>query len=206
MDLLEVSHRALRQAKSIPGDNAAIVGQGVIGLSALAYCTALGFQTAIVESEPTRLKIAKQMGATLTVSPAVEGFVERIVSFFDGDGADFVLKAASDWSAIRTAMEIARTDAAIVVVSRHTQQPDFDPLGYPFPGKRLNLVTTYGYPPDGHRWDARRSVVLTMNLLACQKVTIKPMITHRFACDELPQVYQRLDQGDQTIVGSVFRW
>jgi threonine dehydrogenase-like Zn-dependent dehydrogenase len=79
-------------------------------------------------------------------------------------------------------------------------------MGHPFLGKRLNLVTSYGYPPDGHRWDARRSKALTLQLLGRGKLAIGQMITHHFSWQQLPAIYQRLDAGDLSIVGAIFEW
>ena len=206
LSILEVAHRAVRDGDPPPGGNVVIVGQGVIGLSALAYCVAFGLRTAVVDLEPARLEIAKEMGADLAVSPAVDGYQDQVLSLFDGVGADLALEAGSNWTTIRTAMELTRTDGRVVIVSRHTHQPDFNPFGQGFLGKRLSLVTTYGYPAEGSRWDQRASVGLSLDLLARGRLAIGPMLTHRFAWHELPQVYARLDQGDREIVGALLDW
>ena len=206
LSILEVAHRAVRDGDPPPGGNVVIVGQGVIGLSALAYCVAFGFRTAVVDLEPARLEIAREMGADLAVSPDEDDYQDRVLALFDGVGADLALEAGSNWTTIRTAMELTRTDGRVVIVSRHTQQPDFNPFGQGFLGKRLSLVTTYGYPADGSRWDQRASVGLSVDLLVRGRLNVRPMLTHRFAWHELPEVYARLDQGDRTIVGALLDW
>ena len=206
LNILEVSHIALRRANPAPGENVAIIGQGVIGLSALAYCRMFGFRTAVVDTDQTRLSIASRMGADLAVSTEETGFVDRVVEFFDGEGADLVIEAASDWSAIRTSMQLARPEGKVIVVARHTDTPEFNPVGHPFLGKKLTLLTSYGHPADGHRWDRRRSFDFTVGRLARRELCIEPMVTHRFDWQQLPQVYHRLDQGDSQMVGIVIRW
>ena len=94
----------------------------------------------------------------------------------------------------------------MVIVARHTENPDFNPVGHPFLGQRLRLVTTYAFPPDNHRWSQRRSFALTLDLLVRRRLRIAPMLTHEFAWHELPSVYQRLDEGDRSIVGTTIRW
>jgi len=206
LSILEVAHRALRDGGPPPGGNVVVVGQGVIGLSALAYCVAFGYRTAVVDLEPARLEIAREMGADLAVSPAEEDYQSRVLELFDGVGADVALEAGSNWTTIRTAMELTRTDGRVVIVSRHTLQPDFNPFGQGFLGKRLSLVTTYGYPPEGSRWDQQASVGLTVDLLSRGRLPVRPMLTHRFPWHELPDVYARMDQGDKSIVGAVLDW
>jgi threonine dehydrogenase-like Zn-dependent dehydrogenase len=206
LNILEVGHIALRRGRPEPGANVAIVGQGVIGLSVLAFCRAFGFRTAVIEPDDGRRDIALRMGADLAVSPAEEGFAQRIAGHFDGEGPDLVVEAGSGWSALRVALEVARDDGRVVIASRHTGVPDFNPVGHPFLGKRLELLTSYGHEPDGRRWDRRRSFALTVRLLREGRLVIDPMITHRFAWHELPEVYRRMHEGDRTIVGAVLRW
>ena len=206
LNILGVGDLALRRGDPAPGANIAIVGQGVIGLSALAYCRAFGFRTAVVDMDQSRLQVSMKMGADLAVSPDLAGFAESIREHFDGEGADVAIEAASNWEAVRTAMQLARIGGKVVIASRHTSKPHFNPVGHPFLGKQLELLTTYGYPPDGHRWDRRRSFAFTIDLLANGKLDIAPLVTHHFAWQELPNVYDRLDRGETEIVGAVIDW
>ncbi len=103
-------------------------------------------------------------------------------------------------------MEVTRKDGGVVIVSRHTDQPDSNPVGHPFLGKRLNMVTSCSYQPDYHRWSKQRSLALTLDLLARRRLHIAPMMTHEFAWHELPKVYERMDEGDRSIVGATIRW
>jgi threonine dehydrogenase-like Zn-dependent dehydrogenase len=38
------------------------------------------------------------------------------------------------------------------------------------------------------------------------KLDIAPLITHRFKAKQLAECYERLDGGEQKIVGAVFSW
>lgn len=206
INILEVAHQGLRQGQPPVGGNVAVVGQGVIGLSALAYANAFGMRTASLDTDSTRLHIAEEMGTRLAASPVEEDAVARVYDLFDGAGADVTCEAASNWAGIRTAMEVTGIDGTVVVIARHTQQPDFNPVGHPFLGKRLRIVTTYAYPDDHDRWSRNRSFALTVDLLARRRLNIAPMLTHEFAWHELPDVYRRLDEGDKSIVGTTIRW
>jgi 2-desacetyl-2-hydroxyethyl bacteriochlorophyllide A dehydrogenase len=206
LSILEVSHLALRKGNPAPGENLAIVGQGVIGLAALAYGVAFGFRTVAIDQDERRLAIARRMGADLAVSPLAPDFHERVRSFCGGVGADLVIEAASVWPALQTSMDIAAKGGRIVVVARHTDPPTFSPVNDPYLQKDLTLMVSYGHPPAGHRWERQRSFALTLELVARGKLKIAPMITHRFAWRDLPQVYQRLDEGERDLVGIVLDW
>lgn len=206
LNILEVGHIALRRGEPTPGENVAIIGQGVIGLSVLAYARAFGFRTVAIDTEPARLAIAEQMGADLTVDANKRDCVDRVIDFFDGKGADLIVEAASVWPAIETGMRIAAPEAKLVVAARHTDRPAFNPVGHPHLGKKLTLLTSYGHQPDGSRWDRNRSMALTLDLLARRQLSIAPMITHRFHWEELPEAYRRLDRGEADMVGVVLNW
>ena len=206
LNILGVGQLGLRCGEPRPGENIAIVGLGVIGLSALAYCSAFGFRTVGIDFSGKRRATASAMGADLVVDGGDDGFEQRIIDFFEGAGADLVVETASVWPAIRTGLEIVRDDGTIVVVARHTDVPDFNPVGHPYMNKRVSIRSSIGYRPHDHRWDRTTSMKLTVGMLAKKRLPIDPMITHEFRWDELPEVYARLDQGDADILGAVIRW
>lgn len=205
LSIIEVAHIALRRGSPGLGETVAVVGQGVIGLSAIALAKAFGLRTVAVDLNPKRLEVSRQIGADLALSPKESDFHERIEAFAAGD-CDVVLEATSNWHGVETAMRIARTEANIVIVSRNITKPHFNPVGHPFLGKKLNLLTSYGYPQAGRRWDREHSVALTLELLANGRLDVSPLITDRCKWTDLPDVYARYDAGDETLVGAVFRW
>jgi threonine dehydrogenase-like Zn-dependent dehydrogenase len=206
LSILEVAHLALRRGNPTPGETVAIIGLGVIGLSALAYCRAFGFHTIAIDTVLARRAIAQEMGADLVISPEDANFHQRVFAETNGYGVDLVIEAASVWPAIQLGMEIAGKGAKIVVVARHTDKPAFSPVGDPFLQKDLTLLVTYGHPSAGQRWERSRSFGLTIRLLANRQLKIAPMITHRQSWRDLPIIYQRIDQGERTIVGVVLNW
>lgn len=205
LSILEVAHIALRRAAPAPGETVAVVGQGVIGLSAVAFCSAFGLRTLAVDRNTGRLEVSRKMGADCAVSPDDADFNSIIEAFLPA-GCDVALEAASSWSAVRTAMQLTRPEGRVVIVSRHIHPPDFNPAGHPFLGKKLALLTSYGYPPDGSRWDRARSIGLTLELLSRGKLNIGPLLTGRFDRRELPAVYERYERGDPELIGVVLDW
>lgn len=206
LNIIEVGHMALRRGNPTPGETVAVVGLGVVGLSALAFCRAFGFRTVAIDGVAERLDIATAMGADLVISPDAGDLEERVLEMTDGYGVDQVIEAASVWPAIETGMRIAARKAAVVVVARHTDIPAFNPVGHPYLQKDLTLNVTYGHAPEGQRWERRRSHSLTMEMLASGQLDIDPLITHRVGWRRLPEMYERLDQGERAIVGVTVDW
>lgn len=206
LSIMEVAHIALRRGGVRPGENVAIVGSGLIGLSALAFCRVFGCRTAVVDLDRNRLQVARSMGAAWTGNPADKNFMDRIMEYFGGEGADLVVEAASTWKAVETGLDVARPDGRVVVVARHTDQPHFSPVNYPYLRKNLSLTTSYGYPPAGQRWDRRRSLDLTLDYLARGRLEPTPMLTHQFDWSELPDIYARMDAGEAEMIGVCINW
>jgi 2-desacetyl-2-hydroxyethyl bacteriochlorophyllide A dehydrogenase len=206
LSILGVAHQGFRQGAPPAGGNLAVVGQGVIGLSITAFAQAFGMRTAVLDTDPTRLDIARAMGVRLAIDPREGGAVEQVINLFDGDGADVTCEAASNWSGVRTAMDVTRKDGTVVIVSRNTQHPNFNPVGNPFLEKRLQLVTSYAFPSDDARWSKARSHSLTLDLMERRQLNVASILTHTFSWEELPEVYKRLDDGDRSIVGTTIRW
>lgn len=206
LNILGVGQLGLRHGEPQPGENVAIVGLGVIGLSAIVYCSAFGFRTVGIDFSESRRQVATAMGADLVLDPSDDDLTRQVIDYFDGRGADLVLETASAWPAIQTSLEIVRQDGNVVVVARHTDSPTFNPVGHPYMTTRYTLRASLGYRPNELRWDRMNSMKLTARLIANGSLPVDPMITHEFTWQDLPTVYHRLDQGDTDILGAVIRW
>jgi threonine dehydrogenase-like Zn-dependent dehydrogenase len=206
LNVLNVGQLALRKGRPGPGENVAIVGLGVIGLSVLAFCRAFRFRALAVDTDERRLAVASAMGAEATASPRAADLTDILDAWSGGRGADVVIEAATAWPAIKTAMDIVRPRGTVVVVATHTDIPDFSPVSYPYNVKDVALLTSYGYDPRDDRWDKKACMSLAADLLASGEMDVAPMIDHRVEWSELPDVYRRLDGPGARPIGVVVRW
>lgn len=206
LNILEVGHIALRRGMPEPGCNLCILGQGIIGLSVLAYARAFGLRTAVLDRYEERLATARSLGCHLAVSSESPQFSEEIKAFFHGSGADLVVEAASSQAAVQTGLELVREQGTLVVVSRHLRKPEFNLLGRPYFGKNFHLKTSYGHPSPGSRWDRAHSYRLSLQLLEEGKLNVEPMISARARWEEIPAYYDRMHQGEPGLIGVVFHW
>jgi threonine dehydrogenase-like Zn-dependent dehydrogenase len=205
INVLGVGHIAVRTGKPAVGSNVAILGMGVVGLAALAYCKAFGLRTAAIDMSETRLAIARELGADIAVSPAAPDFQAQMDKLFP-EGADIAIEAASTWKAIQTGMDVVGKNGRVVVIARHTDMPHYNLVGHPYLSKRITLHNAMGYDDEGQRWDRAHCMDLTIDMLATGRMDIEPMLTHRINWRELPDIYDRLDKGDQDIVGVIVDW
>ena len=113
LNVLGVGQLALRKGRPGLGENVAIVGLGVVGLSALAFCQAFRFPALAIDTDERRL--ARRHGRKRHRA-----------------AADVVIEAATAWPAIMTAMDVVRPQGKVVVVATHTDMPEFSPVSYPY--------------------------------------------------------------------------
>ena len=78
-----------------PGESVVIIGGGPIGIAACAVMRRSGAANVILsEPEASRREMAKRMGATHTIDPLREDFVERVLDITSGMGAKLYLEAS----------------------------------------------------------------------------------------------------------------
>lgn len=207
----EIALHALRRGNPSLGENVAIIGQGIIGLAALALARAWNLRTIAIDLDARRLDRARAVGADLALDPRDPDFLADIADFCGDVGVDFVVEAASSWRAIQTAYQIVRRRGTIAVVARHTDTPDFNPIKDGMMTKEVLFTTSYGHPvadapPDLLRWTRPRDVRLVLELLGKRRLDFGGAISHRIAPEEIPDYYQRLHEGDGSIAGVVVDW
>ncbi|HEX2501096.1 MAG TPA: alcohol dehydrogenase catalytic domain-containing protein [Methylomirabilota bacterium] len=169
---LAVVARAVGRAAPRPGETAAVVGAGTLGLLALQLLRARGCRVLVVGRTDRRLGLARALGAESTIAGAGEAVADAARRFAGRDGVDVVLETAGT----REAVELA-----------------VGQVGFVRPGGRIVLT---GLPHDPARidffWVVRREIDVrgsmiyrdefgeAVALLAGGEVRVEPLLTHRF--------------------------
>jgi len=104
-------------AKVSAGTTAAVVGLGGVGLVSVLMARASGCRQVIaIDMIPEKLALAKQLGATHTVSAADKDCIEQVKAISDG-GVDFGFEMASSVKALDLAYRITRRGGTTVTAS-----------------------------------------------------------------------------------------
>ena len=141
-DVMGTGHHAAVTARVGPGQTAAVVGDGAVGLCGVIAARRLGAeQVLILGRHPDRLALANEFGATGVVSERGEEAVERVRELTGGFGAHSVLECVGHGDAMRTAVGIARAGGAVgrVGIPQDETMPASQPAFY-------NNVTVSGGP------------------------------------------------------------
>lgn len=125
-DVMGTGHHAAVCADVSAGDTAVVIGDGAVGLCAVAASKRLGAERIIaVGHHEDRLEVAKEMGATDVVSSKGDEAVQEVLELTNG-GANHVLECVGAESALETAAQIVRPGGNIGYVGvPHLESPDF---------------------------------------------------------------------------------
>src|SRR5206468_4370349 len=113
-DVMGTGHHAARVARVGPGKTVAVVGDGAVGLCGVIAAKRLGAERIILlGSNPDRIALGTEFGATDVVSERGDGAAERVRELTDGLGAQSVLECVGLEESTLTALQIARPGGAV---------------------------------------------------------------------------------------------
>lgn len=113
---LAVGVQACRRAGIVPGQSAAVLGAGPIGLLAAQAAASYGAHPVVVtDVVSTRVALAEKLGMT-AVDAGKSDVVEAIRARTEGRGVDAVIETAGTLPTVREAMAAVKTGGVVVLV------------------------------------------------------------------------------------------
>ena len=178
-------HTALH-GTHLPGATVLVTGCGPIGIFAVGICKAAGASRIIASDvNPTRLALARAMGAHDTVQPGQAGAAVRTAT--DGLGVDIVLEMSGVSAAIHQAFDLVRVGGRVQM------------LGIPASPIEIDLareiifkgITVYGVV--GRRM--YETWIQMTQFLRSGQFDPRPVITHRFPLEEHAEAIRVIKSG-----------
>lgn len=119
---LAVGLHAARRARVSAGEGAVILGAGTIGLMTLQAVKACGATTrVVVDLEPTRLELARRLGATHVIDAGTIDPTGPVSEIF-GEGPDVVFEAAGAVATLQIATRLVRPGGRIAWIGLPSEQ------------------------------------------------------------------------------------
>ena len=175
---LAVVVRAVGRGQVRAGESTAVVGVGTLGLLALQVLRARGARVLAVGRSTRRFALAKELGAETTHTLS-DGPLEEAARRFSGrEGVDCVVETAGTPEAVNHALALVRPGGRVVL----TGLPH-EPSSVPFFSVVRREVTIVG------SMIYRDEFGEAMGLVAAGHVRTRPLITHRFALDEIGRAF-----------------
>jgi len=162
-----------------PGDVVAIVGTGPIGLAAIAGAKLFNPATIVaIDIADSRLEAARSFGADVTINSSREDPLAIVRSLTEGLGADVAMEAVGIPSTFELCAALIR------------------------PGGHVANMGVHGVPATLHLEDLwiRNATITTglvdaystetlLKLIGHGHLDVTPMVTHRFALDDIMNAY-----------------
>lgn len=198
--------QGIRLAEPTLGETFVVTGAGLIGLLTIQLLRAHGCRVLAIDFDESKLILAKQFGAE-TCNPAQgEDPVAAGMAFSRGQGVDGVIITASTPSndPVTQAARMSRKRGRIVLVGvtgLELNRADFYEKELSFqvscsygPGRYDPAYEEQGqdYPFGFVRWTEQRNFEAVLDMMADGRLSVEPLITHRFAFEDAPAAYESL--------------
>lgn len=175
---LAVVVRAVDRGEARPGQSAAVVGAGTLGLLAVQVLRARGLRVLTVGRTERRLDVARALGAEAVATTASGAHGEAARTFSGREGVDLVVETAGTAAAVAQTVDLVRPGGRVVL----TGLPH-EPTPLSFFGvvqREVSLIGSMIY--QGEFPEAIR-------LLASGAVRTERLLTHRFPLERLPEAF-----------------
>ena len=197
-DIASTGFAAAERGKIRLGDTVAVFAQGPIGLCATLGAKLMGASEIIaVDSDPNRLKMSKQFGATAIIL-SDEDVLGQIQKLTEGRGVDVAIEALGTQGTFENALRTIRpggTLSSVGVYSGHLQVP-LDAFGAGLADQ--TIVTTLC--PGG-----KERMTRLMRLVKTHRIDLTPLLTHLFPLAEIEQAYKMFGARERGVLKVAIR-
>jgi len=185
-----IGMQAAAQARIRPGDVAAVVGCGPIGIMAALAALAGGCaKVYISDVSAEKLAIAGGYDGIVPVNIRNESLVSVISRETGGWGVDVVFEASGNPKAFEDLFTLVRPAGAVVLVGLPVEQVAFDVTGAIAKEARIETVFRYANVFDR-----------ALALIAAGKVDLKPLVTGTYPFEDSITAFERAASGRPTDV------
>lgn len=180
-----IGMQAATRARIQPGDVAAVIGAGPIGIMvALAALAGGCARVFISDLSADKLEIAGQYPGIIPVNIKERAFAEVISEATSGWGADVVFEASGSPKAFQGMFDLVRPGGAFVLVGLPIEPVPFDVASAI--SKEVRIETVFRYANIFDR---------ALELIASGKVDLKPLITGTFDFKQSIAAFERAAAG-----------
>jgi L-iditol 2-dehydrogenase len=182
LEAVSVAVHAVAISPLKKGDQALVLGAGMIGLLTLQALRAAGCSKVfIADVDASRLQLAKQIGATETLQASGDALVSAIRERTDGAGVDLAIEAVGIDATVRGAVDSVRKGGAVTLVGNVTPEVTLP----------LQKVVTRQIRLQGSCASAGE-YPKAIELLTSGAIKVKPLITAIAPLEEGPRWFERL--------------
>ncbi len=190
-DVMSTAYFCAERANIKPGNVVVIWGDGTLGLLATLSAKLFGPSTIItIGHHDFRLKLAKEMGADITINSKNEDPIERIQQITKGNLADVSLECIGLPSAIQDSFKMLKAGGTLSFIGMFDEDVSFPMLDFFL----KDITVTGGVCP------AKNYIQKLMPLITSGKIDPSMIITHDLPLSETPKGYELMDTKDENAI------
>ena len=196
------AYKWVEMAEPQSHDTAVVTGLGTIGLLVMQVLRERVSRIIVSDVSEKRLQLARELRAEVVINAAEEDPLAKVTELtgngrsFSGRGggcADIVIECSGAPAAFKQAIEMTRTGGHVVLVGLYEHEISFDVNRIIH--KQLKLVSSFN---PGRRPPAAE-IVDCMDLIASDKVKVKPLISHEFPLDEIMPAFETQTKAGESV-------
>lgn len=188
------------------GETVAVFGLGIVGNLVGQLAKQSGARVIGVDLLPQRLEKAREVGFDVVLDGKTGSAAEKIKTLTANRGADICIEATGAIPALNEAIRAVAYSSKVVALGFYQGGAQGLVLGDEFHHNRINLVCSQisGVSPElQHRWNANRLVLTFMDLLAQERVQIKPLLTHIRPAWDAQELFDLIDSQPDNVLQAV---
>lgn len=216
--LAGLGHASLHSGDYRAGDDVAVVGAGLVGMSTALVGELVGARVHVIDIDPVRLELPERLG--FEVYDAGSDDLGESVQAASVAGPAIVVDTSGSWSGFHTAVRVARKRTRVCVLGVNRVLPNaetgrgvFDEL-LTFPAKfhyeGLRIIGCAGHPREGDLsgddWTLGRCRSYLLEAMAQGRLDLTALISERATPADLPRVMKSFDTGEDRPFGVVIDW
>jgi 2-desacetyl-2-hydroxyethyl bacteriochlorophyllide A dehydrogenase len=191
------------------GETVAVFGMGVPGQIVAQLARLNGAQVIAVDRIPSRLDIARRLGADEVIDAREGDVAERIRALTDGLGADVSLEVSGAYQALHEAIRSTAYSSRVVAAGFFQSEGAGLALGEEFHHNRVQVICSQisGVAPAlSYRWNTHRLQKTFMTLAETGRVELKPLISAIVPLDDAAEAFERLNSRPEEALQVVLRF
>jgi L-iditol 2-dehydrogenase len=168
-----------------PGETVLIIGGGPMGLLHLQIAKLSGASVILSEVIESRLKMATELGVDAIVNPLREDMSKAVKDFTGGYGADSVIVATGNRTAIESAFKAVASSATIVFFGGTYPQTniELDPNAIHY--GELKVTGSYDHVPA--------HVERALKVLSKKQINVKKLVSNTLPLDRLKEGFEMVN-------------
>ncbi len=215
-----IALQGIRQADVKLGENAVVVGLGLIGQLIVQMLSAAGVRVAGIDIDDRMVELARESGACLAFNRNDPRLESELNSFSYGHGVDAVIISAgtSSTDPVELAGRLCRRKGKVIIVG--AVPTGFSRPNYYKKELELRMSASYGpgryddnyeekgldYPIGYVRWTENRNMQAFLQLLAGEKLPVNLLLSHTFSFDNALEAYELIMSKKEPFTGILLEY